>query len=122
VGYDAETRTISLLKNQTINVALNPGKTLSEVVVKSSRAEERVSESAQMSQIDVPISQIKKIPTLLGEKDVMKVLQLMPGVQKGSEGQTGIYVRGGGPDQNLIILDDAIVYNANHLFGFFCRF
>jgi hypothetical protein len=75
-----------------------------------------------MSKIDLPVSQIKKIPTLLGEKDVLKVLQLMPGVQKGSEGQSGIYVRGGGPDQNLIILDDAIVYNANHLFGFFSTF
>ena len=75
-----------------------------------------------MSQIDIPVSQIKKIPAFLGEKDVLKVLQLMPGVQKGSEGSTRIYVRGGGPDQNLIILDDAIVYNANHLFGFFSVF
>lgn len=122
VGYEAEARVIDFRKNQTINVSLLPGKTLTEVVIKSSRTEERVSESAQMSQIDIPISQIKKIPTLLGEKDVLKVLQLMPGVQKGSEGQTGIYVRGGGPDQNLIILDDAIVYNANHLFGFFSVF
>lgn len=86
------------------------------------REAEKVSESPQMSQISLPISQIKKIPALLGEKDVLKVLQLMPGVQKGTEGQTGIYVRGGGPDQNLIILDDAVVYNANHLFGFFSVF
>ena len=90
--------------------------------MKAGRLTEKVSESAQMSTIDVPISQIKKIPAFLGEKDVLKVLQLMPGVQKGSEGQTGIYVRGGGPDQNLIILDDAVVYNASHLFGFFSVF
>ncbi len=75
-----------------------------------------------MSTISVPVAQVKNIPSLLGEKDVMKVLQLMPGVQKGSEGSSGLYVRGGGPDQNLIILDDAIVYNASHLFGFFSLF
>lgn len=122
VGYGLEERTVGLRQNRTVNVLLTPGKTLTEVTVTSTREADRVSESAQMSQIDVPISQIKKIPTLLGEKDVLKVLQLMPGVQKGSEGQTGVYVRGGGPDQNLIILDDAIVYNANHLFGFFSVF
>ncbi|MFM7769733.1 MAG: carboxypeptidase-like regulatory domain-containing protein, partial [Bacteroidota bacterium] len=81
-----------------------------------------VVEETQMSSIEIPIDQIKKIPALLGEKDVLKVIQLLPGVQKGSEGSSGFYVRGGGPDQNLIILDDATVYNANHLFGFFSIF
>lgn len=122
VGYDAVLRTLSLRNDQQLNVTLKPGKTLTEVTVTSSRVEEKVSDSPQMSQIDIPVSQIKKIPAFLGEKDVLKVLQLMPGVQKGSEGSTRIYVRGGGPDQNLIILDDAIVYNANHLFGFFSVF
>jgi hypothetical protein len=75
-----------------------------------------------MSKIEIPIAQLKKVPAFFGEKDVLRVLQLMPGVQKGTEGQTGLYVRGGGPDQNLIILDDAVVYNANHLFGFFSIF
>ncbi len=122
VGYDAVLRTLPFQRNQQVNVTLKPGKDLTEVTVTSSRIEEKVSDSPQMSQIDIPVSQIKKIPAFLGEKDVLKVLQLMPGVQKGSEGSTGIYVRGGGPDQNLIILDDAIVYNANHLFGFFSVF
>ncbi|GAB3798451.1 TonB-dependent receptor [Spirosoma humi] len=122
VGYDIVSRTVSLRTNQTLNISLTPGRALTEVDVKAGRLTNKVSESAQMSSIDVPVSQIKKIPAFLGEKDVMKVLQLMPGVQKGSEGQTGIYVRGGGPDQNLIILDDAVVYNANHLFGFFSVF
>ena len=122
VGYNAVLRTLSFRADQQLNVTLTPGKTLTEVTVTSSRVEEKISDSPQMSQIDVPVQQIKKIPAFLGEKDVMKVLQLMPGVQKGSEGSTGIYVRGGGPDQNLIILDDAIVYNANHLFGFFSVF
>lgn len=122
VGYERIVRTISLQKNQELNIDLEPSNQLQEVVVSAKRQEEKVSESAQMSQIDLPVNQIKKIPAFLGEKDVLKVLQLMPGVQKGSEGQAGIYVRGGGADQNLIILDDAIVYNANHLFGFFSTF
>ena len=122
VGYETLERTVTFRSNQTRNVLLTPGRVLTEVQVTATSVGEKVSESAQMSTIEVPISQIKKIPAFLGEKDVLKVLQLMPGVQKGSEGQTGIYVRGGGPDQNLIILDDAVVYNANHLFGFFSVF
>lgn len=122
VGYQSVDRTVALRTNATLNVTLTPGRELSEVEVRAGQADENIVESPQMSRIDVPVAQIKKIPALLGEKDVLKVLQLMPGVQKGSEGQTGIYVRGGGPDQNLIILDDAIVYNANHLFGFFSVF
>ncbi|MCK8492222.1 TonB-dependent receptor [Spirosoma sp. RP8] len=122
VGYETVTRASQLRANQTISVALTPGRALAEVNVTAESTGEKVSESAQMSAIDIPIAQIKKIPAFLGEKDVLKVLQLMPGVQKGSEGQTGIYVRGGGPDQNLIILDDAVVYNASHLFGFFSVF
>ena len=122
VGYETAGYAVGLRANQNQNVMLTPGRALSEVQVKAGTLVEKVSESPQMSIIDVPISQIKKIPAFLGEKDVLKVLQLMPGVQKGSEGQTGIYVRGGGPDQNLIILDDAVVYNASHLFGFFSVF
>ncbi|QMW02557.1 TonB-dependent receptor [Spirosoma foliorum] len=122
VGYETVGYSLSLRANQTQNVSLTPGRALSEVEVKAETSGEKVSESVRMSTIDIPVAQIKKIPAFLGEKDVLKVLQLMPGVQKGSEGQTGIYVRGGGPDQNLIILDDAVVYNASHLFGFFSVF
>ena len=122
VGYERIIRTIPFRKSLELNITLASSVELQEVVVDAKRQDERVSESVQMSKIEIPISQIKKVPTFLGEKDVLRVLQLMPGVQKGSEGQTGIYVRGGGPDQNLIILDDAIVYNANHLFGFFSVF
>ncbi len=122
VGYQPEVRTLALHQNQVLGVDLAPGEFLNEVVVRDKRQQDRVSDSPQMSQIDLPIAQIKKIPALLGEKDVLKVLQLMPGVQKGSEGQSGLYVRGGGPDQNLIVLDDAVVYNASHLFGFFSVF
>ena len=122
VGYEKIERKISLSKNIQLSISLAAINQLEEVTVSARRQEDYVSRSAQMSQIEIPISQIKKIPAFFGEKDVMRVLQLMPGVQKGSEGQTGLYVRGGGPDQNLIILDDAVVYNANHLFGFFSIF
>jgi hypothetical protein len=122
VGYEKAEKPVLLKKDLTVNVMLSTINQLDEVVVSARRQEDYISRSAQMSQIEIPIQQIKKVPAFFGEKDVLKVLQLMPGVQKGTEGQTGLYVRGGGPDQNLIILDDAVVYNANHLFGFFSIF
>jgi hypothetical protein len=121
VGFTPVVKKIDLLDNHEMNISLIAGKQLNEVIVNAD-ANAKLSESAQMSTISIPVSQIKNIPSLLGEKDVFKVLQLMPGVQKGMEGSSGLYVRGGGPDQNLIILDDAIVYNASHLFGFFSLF
>ncbi|MBO0935474.1 TonB-dependent receptor [Fibrella sp. HMF5335] len=122
VGYRPQTRTMALRHHQTLEVEMTAGQQLDEVVISLHGQQKQVSDSPQMSQIDLPVAQIKKIPALLGEKDVLKVLQLMPGVQKGSEGQAGLYVRGGGPDQNLVVLDDAVVYNASHLFGFFSVF
>ena len=65
---------------------------------------------------------IKSLPALLGEVDVLKVIQFLPGIQSAGEGNSGFYVRGGGPDQNLVLVDDAVVYNASHLFGFFSVF
>ncbi len=122
VGYTPFVKTITISKNSILDVVLeSTDKTLGEVVVKGTKIE-KVSDNVQMSTIEIPIKTIKEIPALLGEKDVLKVLQLMPGVQSGSEGQSGLYVRGGGPDQNLIILDGATVYNAQHLFGFFSLF
>lgn len=120
VGYIAETKNVDLFTNQTIDVDF-VGVTLEEFVVSASKGE-KVSDDNMISIVSLPVQQIKQIPSLLGEKDVFKALQLMPGVQKGSEGTSGLYVRGGGPDQNLIILDDAPVYNASHLFGFFSIF
>ncbi len=121
VGYAAEIRAVALQSDQVIDIDLTASITLKEVVVSGEQIE-RATESAQMSMVSLPVTQVKNIPALLGEKDVFKALQLMPGVQKGSEGNSGLYVRGGGPDQNLIILDDAPVYNAYHLFGFFSVF
>lgn len=120
-GYNKFTFSGTLVKDTMLNIFLDPENMLEEVEIVAAD-QEKVSESTEMSTIDIPIEQIKKIPALLGEKDVLKVIQLLPGVQKGSEGSSGLYVRGGGPDQNLIILDDAPVYNAYHLFGFFSLF
>ena len=121
VGFRSETRKVSLRNDTELNFSLQSNILLKEVTITAERAEKQ-SQSVRMSTISVPVAQVKNIPSLLGEKDVLKVLQLMPGVQKGSEGSSGLYVRGGGPDQNLIILDDAIVYNVSHLFGFFSLF
>jgi hypothetical protein len=124
IGYENQIIRVDLRKTDVelpINLS-TADRLLKEVQVVADKLEQKVSENTEMSVISVPVQQIKEIPALLGEKDVLKVLQLLPGVQSGSEGNAGLYVRGGGPDQNLIILDDAIVYNAFHLFGFFSLF
>jgi len=121
VGYQTQLRTFYLKEDITLNVQLQPEVTLQEVEIVAEKLK-RFEESTQMSVIEVPIAQIKKIPALLGEVDVLKALQLLPGVQSGGEGQSGLYVRGGSPDQNLILLDGVPVYNASHLFGFFSVF
>jgi hypothetical protein len=121
VGFKPVTHRISLRKDQQIDIILEQDAVLEEVVV-SATAIVKESDKTQMSTVSITPIEIKRIPMLLGEKDVFKALQLMPGIQKGNEGSSGIYVRGGGPDQNLIILDEATVYNANHLFGFFSLF
>ena len=123
VGYVSVAKEIDISEDQVLDVNLvGIDSEIGEVLVKGSKTQKKVSEEVRMSTIDVPIKTIKDIPALMGEKDVLKVPQLMPGVQSGSEGQSGLYVRGGGPDQNLIILDGATVYNAQHLFGFFSLF
>ncbi len=121
VGYNVFTKSLKLSDDLKLDVELNPVITLQEVLVTDKKAEEMV-KSSQMSTIDIPIKKIQNLPVLLGEADVMKTIQLMPGVQSGQEGASGIYVRGGGPDQNLILLDGVPVYNADHLFGFFSVF
>lgn len=122
IGYRRQQRSLLFNKNIELNWQLTPeDQTLREVVI-SAELSAPESQKVQMSSISVPVEQMKDVPTLLGEKDMLKVLQLMPGVQKGSEGSSGLYIRGGGPDQNLLILDDAPVYNAFHLFGFFSLF
>ena len=98
---------------------------LSDVLLKEVEIignQEQVHQRSEMSTIDLSMDKVKSLPALLGENDIMKTIQLLPGVQSGSEGSSGVYVRGGGPDQNLILLDGVPVYNASHLFGFFSVF
>ena len=121
IGYESQIIGIYLDKDITLDVKLNSSTTLKQVEIVAENSVS-IEEESQMSSIEVPIQQIKKIPALLGEVDVLKTLQLLPGVQSGGEGQSGLYVRGGSPDQNLILLDGVPVYNANHLFGFFSVF
>lgn len=121
VGYQTERRRVLPLTDLTLNVELGTGVTLQEVVVKSNSYEEQL-RSTEMSVENITTREVKVIPALLGESDIIKTIQLKPGIPSGSEGSTGIYVRGGGTDQNLIVLDEAVVYNANHLFGFFSTF
>lgn len=121
IGFESGKVDFELKKDTVINIALVPSSALEEVVI-TAEAEDNIEERTTMSTIDLPLTQIKKVPALLGEVDVLKVMQLLPGVQSGGEGQSGLYVRGGSPDQNLILLDGVPVYNASHLFGFFSVF
>lgn len=123
VGYTTQNIRFRLGKDTTLHIRLQPATELGTVTVYggSSRKEFGVL-GAQMGAIEVPISQIKSIPALFGETDVLKALQLLPGVQGGTEGSAGLYVRGGGPDENLLLLDGVPVYNVNHMGGFFSVF
>ncbi len=120
-GTQKEISTIEFTKNTTINFELKPlAKEFEEVVVNAKQAENV--KSTNMGQIELQMDEIKKLPAFLGEVDLVKAIQLLPGVSSASEGGQGFYVRGGGPDQNLVLLDEAVVYNASHLFGFFSVF
>jgi hypothetical protein len=122
IGYKPSIISINLTKDTSINILLQNGISLSEEVVVTSTKRENNVRAAQMGKVTLPIEQIKGVPAFMGEVDLLKVVQLLPGVRNAGEGSSGIYVRGGGPDQNLIMLDDAVVYNTGHLFGFFSIF
>ncbi|GAB2521235.1 TonB-dependent receptor [Spirosoma aerophilum] len=117
VGYQQAYRRIRLDQPVLLTVELTPNDLLDEVVL-TSDAMERAGSNAQVSQHTIPIPLVQHTPMVAGEKDVLKTIQFLPGIQKGLDGQVGLHVRGGGADQNLLILDEAPVYNANHLFGF----
>src|SRR4030095_14359677 len=122
VGYNTQKRIVKLDRNLNLDFLLVPKSTTYEEVVVTSRRRDANVKNAQMGKFDLSMNQVKALPVLLGEVDILKTLQLLPGVRNAGEGNTGLYVRGGGPDQNLIMLDDAIVYNTGHLFGFFSIF
>jgi TonB dependent receptor/CarboxypepD_reg-like domain/TonB-dependent Receptor Plug Domain len=121
-GYQPIEQKVSLHQNQTINIALPVSGALKEVVIRADRPNNDNIASPQMGVEKLNMAQINQVPVLLGEKDILKTLSLLPGVKSAGEGNTGFYVRGGGADQNLILLDEATVYNASHFFGFFSTF
>ncbi|MBK9933336.1 MAG: TonB-dependent receptor [Cytophagaceae bacterium] len=121
IGYNEIEKTITLDKNLKIDWDLESGKMLQEVVVKATKEDENITKTS-MGTEKLDIKEIAKLPVLFGEKDVLKTIQLLPGIKSAGEGNSGFYVRGGGSDQNLILLDEAPVYNASHLLGFFSTF
>lgn len=122
IGYEPKSVTIDLNQNTKQDFILNEKvNQLGEVVVTAEKKDENITKT-QMGVEKIDMKTIDKIPVLFGEKDVLKTIQLMPGVKPAGEGNSGFYVRGGGADQNLILLDEATVYNASHLLGFFSVF
>ncbi len=123
VGYEKQTRTVTLTdENKRLNIELSEeGKQLQEVVVSAQREDDNV-KNIEMSVNRIDVKTLQRIPALLGEVDVVRSIQLLPGVSTVGEGATGFNVRGGSIDQNLVLLDEAPVYNSSHLFGFFSVF
>ena len=121
VGYSPIIQPIDLSTNQVFNAELHSATELKEFKVTGGRKDENVANS-EMGTVTLSMAQIKTLPVLFGEVDLLKTLQLLPGVQSAGDGNSGFYVRGGGPDENLVLLDDAVIYNTGHLFGFFSIF
>lgn len=122
LSYQTITEDIRLQKSVNRTFELEPTAISGEeVVIQGEKADKNIA-SADVGHMEMKIEAIKALPALMGEADVIKSIQLLPGVQSGGEGNSGYYVRGSGTDQNLILLDEATVYNAGHLFGFFSIF
>ncbi len=123
LGYQAITEEVTLVANTNLTINLSQGVEMQEIVISEKAQEEDDHiESTAMGRVTLPIEQIKVLPALLGEVDILKTLQLLPGVSSAGEGSAGFYVRGGGADQNLVLLDEAVVYNSGHFLGFFSVF
>jgi hypothetical protein len=122
IGYISKLVSITEIKNQQLKIALSPlSLEVKEVVINADRQDKNV-KSTEMSRIELSGEKIKSLPVIFGEPDVLKAITLLPGIKSGGEASTGFYVRGGGPDQNLILMDEAVVYNPSHLFGFLSVF
>ena len=122
IGYSTVVKKIDLTQNLQFNIELKPEETALEEVVIKGDADDANVKSSSMGVVKMNMKEITKIPILFGEQDILKTLTLMPGVSSGGEGKGGFFVRGGNTDQNLILLDEAPVYNASHLMGFFSVF
>jgi len=121
-GYEAVVREMSLSQSMEVNIDLQSKNELKEIVIKANKPNDDNVVSPQMGQEKLNMAQVNNVPVLLGEKDILKTISLLPGVKSAGEANTGFYVRGGAADQNLILLDEATVYNASHFFGFFSTF
>ncbi|MFD2556834.1 TonB-dependent receptor [Sphingobacterium tabacisoli] len=122
IGYKTLTDTITLEKDVSLHLSLQSQTLIDEVVISSNRKNNKNISSPQMGFEKLNMAQINQLPVVLGEQDILKSITLMPGIKTSGEGNTGFYVRGGGSDQNLILLDEATVYNSSHLLGFFSTF
>jgi hypothetical protein len=120
VGYPSRTDSLDMADSRTYNAEMQSSVRMKEVEITSQRNDDHV-KNTEMGTISLTAEKIKTLPVIFGETDILKALQLLTGVQSAGEGNSGFYVRGGG-DQNLILLDDAVVYNTGHLFGFFSVF
>lgn len=123
VSYSDKQLSFNLKKDTTVRIKLEPDNQLEELVVtaKEIKRDHRLEETVISKEVISP-ELLNVLPAMLGEPDLVKTVQMLPGVQSGTEGSSGLYVRGGSPDENLILLDDVPVYNASHLFGFFSVF
>lgn len=122
IGFTDYVQKIELKSNQKLKIELSPSTIMTDVFEVTDEKTDQNTQSSQMGLMQMEIKQVKEMPALFGEVDILKTIQLLPGIQSSGEGNAGFYVRGGGPDQNLILLDGAPVYNASHLFGFFSVF
>jgi len=122
VGYDDISQTVGLEADVKLNIEMTVSSDIMDEVVIEAEAVDNNTTGTQMGEINLNMDRVKTLPAFMGEVDILKTVQFLPGVSSGGEGNTGFYVRGGGPDQNLILLDEATVYNASHLFGFFSVF
>ncbi|MGZ3756955.1 MAG: TonB-dependent receptor [Mucilaginibacter sp.] len=122
VGHTRFSTQLNLTQDTVLNIALTSKSELQEVVISNKTPNNENVLSPQMGIEKLDMEQINNVPVIFGEKDILKTISLLPGVEAASEGNTGYYVRGGASDQNLILLDEATVYNASHLFGFFSTF
>ncbi|HRP82590.1 MAG TPA: TonB-dependent receptor, partial [Flavobacteriales bacterium] len=122
IGYADLRRKVELDRDQQLNLKLRTTVQVMQAVEVTGERTKSQTESTDMGRMDVDVQKLQTLPALLGEVDILKTIQYLPGVQSNGEGNSGFYVRGGGPDQNLILLDEATVYNASHLFGFFSVF
>lgn len=122
LGYQEKTTNISIPGSLHLNIQLSKGTVEQKEVLITDKKETENVDNAVMGRVNLQMKHIEELPALFGEVDVLKALQLLPGVKSGGEGTSGLYIRGGGPGQNLVLLDGAPIYNTGHLFGFFSIF